>query len=86
MLSCEIKPQSFMHVSKSKNLSVYHVVDIYLSSHVVERHIFSNSRKCKSFICHCSYIMPSFNRYGNCLSYDTFTIFADELDNYVSFL
>lgn len=85
MWSYDIKPQCFMHVSKSKNLSIYHVVDIYLSSSVVERHFFSNRRKCDSFICHCSYIMPSFNKFNSSLSYDYFTIFAKELDDHVSF-
>lgn len=85
MWSSDIKPNCFLHVSKSRNSTVYYVVDIFLSSSVVERHIFSNKRKCDSFVCHCSYVMPSYNQFNSCLSYQLFPIFAEQIDDFVSF-
>ena len=79
MWSSEIKPSCFLHVSSSRNITVYHVVDIFLSSSVVERHVFSNGRKCSSFLNHLCRVMPYHNSYSFALSFEKYTIFAEEL-------
>lgn len=79
MWSFQLKPVSFLHVAKSCNLIVYHVVDIMLSSSVVERHVFSNSRKCASYVGHLSKVFSYYHPYSSCISYEKYTIFAEEL-------
>lgn len=79
MWTSEIKPQCILHVAKSRNISIFYVVDIFLSSSIVERHIFSNRRVFLSFINHCSKVIPAYNGYNCGLSFTNYNIFAEEL-------
>lgn len=85
MWSFEIKPTCHLHVSNSRNIVKYHVVDICLSSCVVERHVFSNARKCKVFVGHLSKVMPTYCSYRSCLSFDDYVIFSEDYTDKFTF-
>lgn len=85
MWSFEIKPTCHLHISKSRNIVKYYVVDICLSSCVVERHIFSNARKFDSFVNHLSKVMPWYSKYYSRLSFDNYSIFSEELTDEFTF-
>lgn len=69
MWTSDIKPQVIEHGHFGRNNKYIYVVDIMLSSSIVERHIFFNGRKCQSFVGHLSRILPSYSRCRSGISY-----------------
>lgn len=76
MLSSKLNPQVLSHGDPGKHNEKIYVVELFLSSSMIERHLFMNKRIYCSYISHLDDCFPSFvSQYYPGISFDYYELY-----------